>query len=76
MQLTARIKRNEDIFNDEHQSAVSANASVRGLEQQIAAVQKEYILRRDAQTMRYKAKWMLVSLFMICLFDIKCWWNT
>ncbi|CAF4002072.1 unnamed protein product [Rotaria magnacalcarata] len=51
LQLTARIKRNEDVFNDEHQSSLSANASVRGLEQQIAAIQKEYVLRRDTQSM-------------------------
>ncbi|CAF3503652.1 unnamed protein product [Rotaria socialis] len=50
LQLTARIKRNEDVFNDEHQSSLSANASVRGLEQQIAAIQKEYVLRRDTQS--------------------------
>ncbi|CAF2464551.1 unnamed protein product [Rotaria sp. Silwood2] len=51
LQLTARIKRNEDTFNDEHQSSLSANASVRGLELQIAAIQKEYFLRRDTQSL-------------------------
>ncbi|CAF2338175.1 unnamed protein product [Rotaria sp. Silwood2] len=51
LQLTARIKRNEDTFNDEHQSSLSANASVRGLELQIAAIQKEYFFRRDTQSL-------------------------
>ena len=54
LQLTARIRRNEDTFNDEHQSSVSANASVRGLEQQMVAIQKEYFLRRDTQSHRLK----------------------
>ncbi|CAF2712117.1 unnamed protein product [Rotaria sp. Silwood2] len=54
LQLTARIKRNEDTFNDEHQSSLSANASVRGLELQIAAIQKEYFFRRDTQSLREK----------------------
>ena len=52
LQLTARIKRNEDVFNDEHQLSLSANASVRNLEQQIVALQKEYLLRRDTQSIR------------------------
>lgn len=52
LQLTARIKRSEDFYNDEHQSSLSANANVRGLEQQLAVIQKEYFLRRDTQSMR------------------------
>ncbi|CAF4926093.1 unnamed protein product [Rotaria sp. Silwood1] len=51
LQLTARIKRNEDTFSDEHQSTLSANANIRGLEQQISAIQKEYLLRRDTQSL-------------------------
>lgn len=50
LQLTARIKRNEDVYNDEHQLSLSANANVRNLEQQIGALQREYLLRRDTQT--------------------------
>ncbi|CAF0729266.1 unnamed protein product [Rotaria sordida] len=50
LQLTARIKRNEDAFNDEYQSTLSVNTSVRGLEQQIAAIQREHFVRRDTQS--------------------------
>ncbi|CAF0728722.1 unnamed protein product [Adineta ricciae] len=49
LQLTARIKRNENTFIDEHQASLTATASVRGLEQQLIAMQKDNFLRRDTQ---------------------------
>lgn len=52
LQLTARIKRNENTFMDEHQASLSATASVRGLEQQLIAMQKDNFLRRDTQAIR------------------------
>ena len=53
LQLTARIKRNEDMFNDEHQLALSANANVRGLEQQLLSIQRDHVLRRDTHSVRF-----------------------
>ncbi|CAF1665670.1 unnamed protein product, partial [Didymodactylos carnosus] len=50
LQLTSRIKRNEDTFNDEHQSYQIINSNVKGLEQNIMSIQKEYLLRRDTYT--------------------------
>lgn len=53
LQLTARIKRNEDTFSDQHQSTLSFNANVRGLEQQMGAIQREYLFRRDNRSSRF-----------------------
>ena len=53
LQLTARIKRNEDTFSDQQQSTMSFNANVRGLEQQVGAIQREYLFRRDNRSSRY-----------------------
>ncbi|CAF1313628.1 unnamed protein product [Adineta steineri] len=50
LQLTARIKRNEYTHNDEHQASLTANASLRGLEQQLISIQKDTFLRRDNQS--------------------------
>ncbi|UJR33422.1 hypothetical protein I4U23_020867 [Adineta vaga] len=50
LQLTARIKRNEYTSSDEHQVALTATANVRGLEQQLIALQKDTFLRRDTQS--------------------------
>jgi hypothetical protein len=56
LQLTARIKRNENTFSDEHQTAMNANVSVRGLEQQLIALQKDTFLRRDTQSVKYETE--------------------
>lgn len=53
LQLTARIKRNENTFNDEHQASMTTNVSMRGLEQQVIALQKDTFLRRETQTVKY-----------------------